>query len=259
MTEPLDSHAQRQVRISVDHFLRDAEIRSRASRGNLETTTDIERRVQAQLAHLPPAAVQLAVAEELARAQEKRRAVWIRFAQARGTRLPWEHTPEPQAIGAHDAVESPRARARDEDNEFLHHDVPRVLVAVDGSAPSMRAVQLAAHLASAWHVILEIVSVVDLPADHGIVGGTMMRQGFHDEAREAVLLAAKAHVSKNVVVELRVLHGRCATVLLQEASMTGVAFFVLGRRGRGDPAATYPGSISQAASAHATVPVVIVP
>lgn len=230
----------------------------RAQDGHLDAVQAAESAALARLAHLPPPAVQIAVAEELARGQEARRALWLRHAlHGRGVRLPDEHLPPaaPTPALLHDAADEPR-----EHDKAAHAAVePRILVAVDGSAPAMRAADLAARLAGPLCATVDLVSVVDLPQEGSGAAASMFRSGLHDAARQAGLVAARTRMPRGLVVHTRLLHGRIATVLLQEAAMAGVVLVVVGRRGRTDESALSQGSVSRTVSAHAHVPTLVVP
>lgn len=140
-------------------------------------------------------------------------------------------------------------------------DTTRILVPVDGSEPSDRAVALAAQLAPSLGASLDIVTVIDL-SQVDVYDGFYLTDRQLDElqtkAKAEILDRARRASTTGVPVETRLLRGRAAHVLLEEAAKPGVAMVVMGRTGKGAFERLVQGSVSRNMSAHSPVPVTIV-
>lgn len=137
----------------------------------------------------------------------------------------------------------------------------RILVPVDGSPPSDRALDLAVQLASGLNAGLEIVTVIDLSqvdVYDGFYLTDRQLEELQTKAKNEILDRAKARVATGVATETRLLRGRAAHVLLEEAEKPGVAMVVMGRTGKGAFERLVQGSVSRSLAAHSPVPVTIV-
>jgi nucleotide-binding universal stress UspA family protein len=137
-----------------------------------------------------------------------------------------------------------------------------VVVGIDGSEQSLRAVDWAAREAALHGAPLRIVSgAVSSPrvgSIHGLPGpdtvpGTLLRE------RESALTAAAeraAATAPGLLIDVDALNAGPDQGLIEAGS--GASMLVLGARGAGAFTALILGSVSQYASAHATCPVVVV-
>jgi nucleotide-binding universal stress UspA family protein len=135
-----------------------------------------------------------------------------------------------------------------------------VVVGVDGSEPSLRAVRWAARTAASQGRGLHLV-LADGGVDPSLVADAAIwrayQQDLHDRARDDVahaVTAARA-AAPDLEVTDEVVDGPAAPVLLDRA---GDGLLVVGWRGaahRGEP---FAGSVAEAVAAHATGPVVVV-
>lgn len=143
--------------------------------------------------------------------------------------------------------------------EDLQHQGGRIVVGVDGSAPSNQAVEWAAKqaaltgsalvLVAAWHVpAMAYGSLVPVPQDLDLAGAT---RDLVDQVADAV---EKQHPGLDVV--RRVTEGQPALVLVEESE--GANLLVVGSRGHGAFAGMLLGSVSEYCVTHATIPVVVV-
>jgi nucleotide-binding universal stress UspA family protein len=134
-----------------------------------------------------------------------------------------------------------------------------ILVAVDGSQPSMHAVDWAAEEAALRQVPLQITHVAlkwsyQAPATPDEAGAVP------DEAGLRLLDAAAQRAtdrSPGIDVETRMLVGSAAAMLLSEAE--NACLVVLGRRGATGFAGHLLGSVSHQVAAHAKCPVAVIP
>ena len=138
----------------------------------------------------------------------------------------------------------------------------RVLVAVDGSEPSLRALDVAIELARALQGRLEIISVLDVGAHDAMQTLTMTEEQYarlEHWVREEVLAVANRRVpSDGPRVALRVLRGHAVTMLLAECEADDVALLCVGRTGKGSLQKVLEGSVSRRLAKLSPVPVVVV-
>lgn len=144
----------------------------------------------------------------------------------------------------------------------------RILVAVDGSEHSMKAVDAAAEMASGAGAKLSLLAVVPSAA--------AMADELEVYARTEGLLkelprilasvqptflepaAARARAKKATDISLETATGDAATEILATARDKGVDMIVVGSRGRGRLHGLLLGSVSQKVATHAPCSVLIV-
>jgi nucleotide-binding universal stress UspA family protein len=146
-----------------------------------------------------------------------------------------------------------------------------IVVGVDGSEGSLKALRFAAQEAAAHSARLRIVSAwsaESLPPATWLVNMTpvseigVWQQLLEQTARHAAEVAAQAaeeakEISPSVESEQVVLEGHPAKVLLDEAK--DALLLVVGSRGRGTFSEILMGSVSHEVVQHSRVPVVVVP
>lgn len=139
----------------------------------------------------------------------------------------------------------------------------RILVPIDGSEPSFRALSLAIQLAQETKAELDIVSVIDLTHVDAFDGYMMSEHQFEElkvAVKEEVLDEAKKRLPADAPPHrARLMWGGVVETLLREAEEGDVAMIVLGRTGKGFFGRLLEGSVSRALAVHGPVPVVIVP
>jgi nucleotide-binding universal stress UspA family protein len=137
----------------------------------------------------------------------------------------------------------------------------RIVVGVDGSQVSQRALQWAVDEARLWQASLEVVHVWHMPyvGEFPYVGA-----GFNpatlEETAQRVLDEMVVRVDTTGLprpVDRILVCGNAASVLLESAK--GADLVVVGSRGLGGFAGLLLGSVSHHVAHHATCPVVIVP
>ncbi len=137
----------------------------------------------------------------------------------------------------------------------------RVVVGVDGSDPSLRALQWAARHATVMRVPLEVVTAWNFP-EHAAPLGIVAQVPWQEE------LLAQAHATLDEIVtatlggerpervEAKVVRGNAAAVLLEEAGASDL--LVVGSKGRGAFSELVLGSVSDRSVRHARCPVVVI-
>ncbi|GAA0222824.1 universal stress protein [Cryptosporangium japonicum] len=140
-------------------------------------------------------------------------------------------------------------------------DTTVVTVGVDGSAPSLAALDWAARYANARHVSLEVLVAVGWPGERPLYGGYRLAE-LKDAARvdgrttlDRVLARVRAAVP-TLPVEGRISDEPAVRALLDAATFSELV--VVGCRGLDPAVGVVLGSVSTAVSAHADCPVVVV-
>jgi nucleotide-binding universal stress UspA family protein len=136
----------------------------------------------------------------------------------------------------------------------------RIVVGVDGSAGSQKALEWAVAEARLRHGTVVAVHSWDVPVPAatpvGAVAPTaddLLAQGAH-----AILDEALAAVdTSGLEVERRVIAGAAATTLVDQSS--NATLLVVGAAGHGAVVGTLLGSVTQYCIRHATCPVVVMP
>jgi nucleotide-binding universal stress UspA family protein len=144
----------------------------------------------------------------------------------------------------------------------------RILVAVDGSEHSTRAVDAAASMAIAVGAKLSLLAVVpSMAAVAGELESYARTENLLNElprlldsVQPAFLepAAARARAKRVTEVSLETVTGDPATEILATAHEQGVDLIVMGSRGRGRITGLLLGSVSQQVSTHAPCSVLIV-
>jgi nucleotide-binding universal stress UspA family protein len=123
----------------------------------------------------------------------------------------------------------------------------KILVAVDGSDHSFRALRAAAELAGADSAGLTVVTVAYVPPMYKSDLGTEIEQGFRDSAELVLTEVRKILGEMEVEAETRlVTDQRPADAIAQLADKEGFGLVVLGRYGLSDTSDKQLGGVSDA-------------
>ncbi len=147
------------------------------------------------------------------------------------------------------------------DTESIDQKV--IVCAVDGSNAATRGLVFAAKLAAAFQTRLEVLTVAD-------VSSVDVYDGFYMSEEKVAAMEARTHRAilddvrasfEDVEVDHseRIARGRAKKVLLDETNRDDVGVLIIGRTGKGAFEQMLQGSVSQALTAHAGCPVLIVP
>ncbi|MGA7205403.1 MAG: universal stress protein [Specibacter sp.] len=133
----------------------------------------------------------------------------------------------------------------------------RIVVGVDGSAGSIRALREADRIARGTGAWLDVVSCWDVPSNAPRAVG-MIADEIEEVARqrlqENVASTLGSPVPENVSTSL--VRGQAQQKLIELSD--GSDMLVVGRRGFGSVAGLFMGSVSQACVGHAHCPVLVV-
>ncbi len=139
----------------------------------------------------------------------------------------------------------------------------RILVPVDGSEFSMRALDVAAALAADTHAELVILNVVDLARVAVLSGGeAQLIPGCLEEVRsegQRVAEDACVRVRAPVHASARVVTGSPVDQIEAVAGEIKPSFIVMGTHGRSGLGRALMGSVAEGVVRRAAVPVMIVP
>ena len=133
----------------------------------------------------------------------------------------------------------------------------RIVVGVDGSPSSMKALRWAIRQAKLTGAEVEAVTAWSYPAGYRWAPFSEGAVDFEGDAGKILVeaLAEVSGIAPDVVVEPLVVHGHAADVLVRAAE--GADLLVVGSRGHGGFAGMLLGSVSTAVAHAARIPVIV--
>jgi len=140
----------------------------------------------------------------------------------------------------------------------------KIVVGVDGSEPSNRAVKWCATYAGVLDAEIVVVHSIDMPVYTSLIPGSfpvaqLVPQDF-DELRERITLVWCAPLAKaNVPFRVVLMSTGPAPAIIEVAKTEQADLVVTGRRGGGGFAELVLGSTSRALTHHLDCPLVLVP
>lgn len=135
----------------------------------------------------------------------------------------------------------------------------RILVAIDGSPPSEKALVAAVDLAAHYKADLTAISVAEVPAVVGMVDEVdELRQNAEEQLRQIGEAAVEFARSRGVALRSVVVRGHAADAIVRYAESEGVNLIVLGQHGHSRIARFFLGSTSDRVSEHSPCTVMIV-
>jgi nucleotide-binding universal stress UspA family protein len=135
----------------------------------------------------------------------------------------------------------------------------KILVAIDGSQASEKALATAVDLATHYRAELIAVSVVELPVvagDAGEIEG--LREGAEAHFKQIGQAAVAYAHSRGAVLRSVILRGHAADSIVRFAESEGVGLVVLGQHGHSRITRFFLGSTTDRVSEHAPCTVMIV-
>jgi nucleotide-binding universal stress UspA family protein len=137
----------------------------------------------------------------------------------------------------------------------------RILIAVDGSPPSLRALEFGASLAAKLQVgivLLHAVPQVVLPpGDAGPETLLELRQALQDDGTRLLAALADKARSHGVPVETELAQGDAAGIIHDRAEAPDIRMVVMGSRGQGAVTRLLLGSVATQVVHASTKPVVV--
>ncbi len=146
--------------------------------------------------------------------------------------------------------------------------IEKILVAVDGSENSNRALDFALDLAEKYRASVLVLNVFQLPPSTRVPEDAMTAfpstlivpkdfQKIHEEILTKALARAR-EVKPNVTVESKLREGEPALEIVDEAKTGGFGVVVVGHKGMGRVREIFMGNISEKVAHLAPCPVIIV-
>jgi nucleotide-binding universal stress UspA family protein len=135
----------------------------------------------------------------------------------------------------------------------------KILVAVDTSAATKKAVECAQKLAKLSEA--QVILVHAYPKVPDYLGEPSLSETIsrsQERAEEILEPVVAAFEAEGIQVEQEILEGPPADAILRVAEVREVDLIIMGARGLGTVASLLLGSVSQKVLAHATCPVMIV-
>ena len=122
----------------------------------------------------------------------------------------------------------------------------KIIVASDGSGPSIKAAAIAGELAKAFAAELTVVTVAYLPKIYATDLGTEMREGYMDEWRHVLENTVKEIKKQDLEPGARLLREEePAGAILKEVKRGSYDLLVIGRTGAGAPGSAVMGGVSR--------------
>lgn len=140
----------------------------------------------------------------------------------------------------------------------------KILVALDGSEYSLKALGLAIDIAKKYqsqlllvHVVMRQIYAIN-PPEAGILAGTAIVRELEAEGKAILAKGEETVKAQGLPVQTRLRQGVPAEELLRTAADEKVDLMVLGSRGLSQVKAFLLGSVSDKVSHHAKCPTLIV-
>lgn len=135
-----------------------------------------------------------------------------------------------------------------------------ILVGVDGSPPSNRAVAYAIDLADQYEAQVHAIYVVDTSryGEPALSNAEMMLHHLEEEGTDLLADVTTRAEKQAVSIETRCCHGAPADEIIAQADAVDADVIVLGHRGKSDPDSPQIGSVADRVVRHAGHPVFIV-
>lgn len=139
----------------------------------------------------------------------------------------------------------------------------KVLLALDGSLPSLIARDLVASLRWPESTVVHLLSAYEVPVDWtGGIGSTMdwvgdIEDAARDQLTEELATLGSPLTERGLSIERHVVRGRAADAITDTASGLGADLIVTGSRGRGPLRSMLLGSVAAEVAAHAPCPVLV--
>ena len=135
----------------------------------------------------------------------------------------------------------------------------KILVAIDGSPNSEKALATAADLAAHYHAELIALSVAELPEVVAMVNEVdSIRQNADDYYRQIGQASVEFAKTRGVALRSVVVRGHAAEEIIRFAESEGANLVVLGRQGHSRIARFFLGSTTDRVSEHCHCAVMIV-
>jgi nucleotide-binding universal stress UspA family protein len=135
----------------------------------------------------------------------------------------------------------------------------KILVAIDGSPSSEKALAAAVDLAIHYKADLTAIGVAEVPEVVGMVDEVdELRQGAENHFRAIAEAAVEYARSRGVALRTVIVRGHAAEGIVSHAEVLGIELVVIGQHGHSRIARFFLGSTSDRVSEHSPCSVLIV-
>ena len=144
----------------------------------------------------------------------------------------------------------------------MTQETNRILVPIDGSDASWRALDMATQIAKEGNNELEVLTVLDLSQIDVFDGFYLTEEQLvhlHERLQKNILDKALDKIGDDVKVHTTLERGRALPVIMDVAERDHVRMVVVGRTGRGMVDRIMQGSVSRGLGAKCKKPVLLVP
>jgi nucleotide-binding universal stress UspA family protein len=121
-----------------------------------------------------------------------------------------------------------------------------IVIASDGSGPSMNAARIAGEIAKAFSSSVTVVTVAYIPETYKDDMGTELREGYLEEWKRVLESTAELVTKQGVEPKTTLLRGENpAKAILDEIEGGAYDLLIVGRTGAGNPASRMMGGVSK--------------
>lgn len=121
----------------------------------------------------------------------------------------------------------------------------RIMIASDGSGPSMNAARIAGEIAKAFSCSVTVVTVAYVPRIYATDMGAELREGYKEEWKRVLASTADVVGRLGVKPETRLLEGDDPAQAILGALEGSHDLLVVGRTGAGSPGSKMMGGVSR--------------
>ena len=133
-----------------------------------------------------------------------------------------------------------------------------ILIAVDGSESASKAFRRSVYLAQKCNSKLDLVHVVQCEVGGDSANTFEMIEELKDKAKKILEEYRIEAVKNNVPIQITIMQGDPATVIIELAKAKSYDLIIMGTRGRSSFQELLIGSVSQKVMHHASCPVMVV-
>jgi nucleotide-binding universal stress UspA family protein len=135
----------------------------------------------------------------------------------------------------------------------------KILIASDGSGPSMRAARAGALIAKALSAEVTVLTVASIPEQYRDDLNAELEEGFVQEWKESLDATVDEVKREGIEPATRFIReGNAVEAVLGELESAAYDLLVIGRTGAGNPASKSMGSVSDTITSRATCSLMVV-
>jgi nucleotide-binding universal stress UspA family protein len=138
--------------------------------------------------------------------------------------------------------------------------IKKILVPLDGSKNSIRALDMAIYLARKCEGVIVGICVIYSPSRSEFGKGLAVEKGSYEKVKKFMDSSKVRAAQKGIIFNGKILHGDIAynIVKFAHAKKNGIDIIVIGSRGRGVAKEIFFGSVSHSIIHASNLPVIVV-